>query len=109
MHAHLYDFFPISCCCLSSFERANLCHQPLCPEPFSLLQDFKLPENVRATTSAAEAIPGAQFAVHAVPVQSSRAFLKSIKDLLPASVPIISVSKGLEVGTTRGVGDEVSI
>jgi glycerol-3-phosphate dehydrogenase (NAD+) len=52
---------------------------------------------VRATTVAAEAIRSAQFAVHAVPVQSSRAFLHSIKELLPASVPIISVSKGLEV------------
>ena len=59
-------------------------------------QDFTLPTNVRATTNASEAILGAQFAVHAVPVQSSRAFLKSIKEMLPASVPIISVSKGLE-------------
>ena len=60
-------------------------------------QEFKLPDNVRATTVASEAILGAQFAVHAVPCQSSRAFLRSIKDILPASVPIISVSKGLEV------------
>lgn len=61
------------------------------------LQDFKLPANVRATTNAAEAIQSAQFAVHAVPVQGSRAFLKSIKDQLPLSLPLISVSKGLEV------------
>lgn len=63
------------------------------------LPDFKLPPNVRATTNAAEAIQGAQFAVHAVPVQASRAFLRSIKDILPATVPIICVSKGLELGT----------
>ncbi|KAL6761585.1 glycerol-3-phosphate dehydrogenase [Haematococcus lacustris] len=63
------------------------------------LKDFLLPGNMRATTSAAEAIRGAQYAVHAVPVQSSRAFLTGIKDLLPPSVPIICVSKGLEVGT----------
>lgn len=63
------------------------------------LKEFPLPPNVRATTSAAEAIVGAQFAVHAVPVQSSRAFLAGIKELLPASVPIICVSKGLEVGS----------
>ncbi len=40
---------------------------------------------------------GAQFAVHAVPVQSSRAFLVGVRDLLPPAVPIICVSKGLEV------------
>jgi len=66
---------------------------------FLSTKDFKLPENVRATTRASDAILGAQFAVHAVPCQSSRVFLKSIKDILPATVPIISVSKGLEVGS----------
>lgn len=63
------------------------------------LQEFELPHNVRATTAAAEAITGAQYAVHAVPVQHTRAFLHSIRDLLPPDVPIISVSKGLELGT----------
>ncbi len=58
-----------------------------------------MPLNVRATTAAVDAIAGAQFAVHAVPVQSSRAFLQGIKEYLPASVPIICVSKGLEVGS----------
>jgi glycerol-3-phosphate dehydrogenase (NAD+) len=38
-----------------------------------------LPMNVSATTNAAEAIDGAQYAVHAVPVQHSRAFLEGIK------------------------------
>ena len=38
-----------------------------------------LPTNVTATTSVAEAIAGARYAVHALPVQHSRAFLTSIK------------------------------
>lgn len=42
-------------------------------------QEFTLPSNVRATTSVAEALADAQFAVHAVPVQHSRRFLDSIK------------------------------
>ncbi|KAL4423723.1 hypothetical protein ABPG75_001024 [Micractinium tetrahymenae] len=63
------------------------------------LKDFVLPANVNATTSAAEAIAGAQFAIHAVPVQHTRAFLQGIKDLLPPTLPIISVSKGIEVGS----------
>ena len=35
--------------------------------------------------------------MHAVPVQSSRAFLQSIKEILPKDIPVICVSKGLEV------------
>lgn len=42
-------------------------------------QDYTLPPNVVATTSAAEAIAGAQYAIHAVPVQNSRAFLQGVK------------------------------
>lgn len=34
--------------------------------------------------------------MHAVPVQHSRKFLKSIRNLIPQQVPVISVSKGLE-------------
>lgn len=72
-----------------------------CITPFSSLymQDFTLPRNVRATTDAAEAVAGASYAVHAVPVQHSRAFLAGIRDVLAKDVPIICVSKGLEVGT----------
>ncbi|KAG1650514.1 hypothetical protein FOA52_005982, partial [Chlamydomonas sp. UWO 241] len=58
-----------------------------------------LPRNMRATTDVAEAIKGAQYAVHAVPVQATRKFLEGIRDLLPADVPIVCLSKGLEVGT----------
>eukprot|EP00877_Chromochloris_zofingiensis_P006398 jgi/Chrzof1/2010/Cz10g29180.t1_GPD1[v5.2] len=63
------------------------------------LKEFHLPRNVRATTDAVEAITGASYAVHAVPVQHSRAFLSSIRDILDNHVPIVCVSKGLEVGT----------
>jgi glycerol-3-phosphate dehydrogenase (NAD+) len=62
-------------------------------------QGFTLPRNVRATTDAAEAIAGAQYAVHAVPVQHSRSFLSGVREVLPKDVPIICVSKGLEVGS----------
>ncbi|KAK9810164.1 hypothetical protein WJX72_005939 [[Myrmecia] bisecta] len=71
------------------------------------LKDHVLPENVTATTSLAEAIAGAQYAVHAVPVQHSRAFLQSIAGILPPDVPIISVSKGLEVGTGKMMSEVI--
>lgn len=63
------------------------------------LPDWTLPANIVATTSAREAIEGAQLAIHAVPVQSTRRFLSSIRPSLPATLPIISVSKGLEVSS----------
>lgn len=44
-----------------------------------LLQDLTLPHNITATTSMAEAIAGARYAIHALPVQHSRAFLTAIK------------------------------
>lgn len=43
------------------------------------LPKWQLPDTVTATTSAAEAIAGAQYAIHAVPVQHTRAFLEGIK------------------------------
>lgn len=49
---------------------------PLPPLACDATQGFVMPNNVRATTHAPEAIVGAKFAVHAVPVQSSRAFLQ---------------------------------
>ena len=43
------------------------------------MQDLTLPHNITATTSMAEAISGARYAIHALPVQHSRAFLTAIK------------------------------
>lgn len=42
------------------------------------MQEYTLPNNVVATTSFVAAIQGAQYAIHAVPVQHSRKFLESI-------------------------------
>mmetsp|Transcript_9883 Transcript_9883/g.36189 ORF Transcript_9883/g.36189 Transcript_9883/m.36189 type:complete len:469 (-) Transcript_9883:2167-3573(-) len=59
----------------------------------------EIPANVSATTDAAAALAGAQYAFHSVPVQSTRAFLTLHKDLIPSTLPIITLSKGLELGT----------
>lgn len=63
------------------------------------LPDTVLPENVTATTDAAEALRDAQYAIHAVPVQASRRFLEGVKDLIPPNLPIICVAKGIEQST----------
>ena len=52
-------------------------------------QEYLLPSNVQATTSLEEAIDGAQYAIHAVPVQHSRKFLESIAVRTPASCPSV--------------------
>lgn len=59
----------------------------------------QLPKNVTATTDPKVALQDAQYCVHAVPVQSSTAFLHSIAEHVPASLPFLSVSKGLELST----------
>jgi glycerol-3-phosphate dehydrogenase (NAD+) len=69
------------------------------------LPGYELPLKVTATTSAKEALNGAQYAIHAVPVQHSRAFLSEIKDLIDPTLPIISVSKGIEVTTGKVMSD----
>ncbi len=49
------------------------------PEQGMMLQGYELPHNLVATTSMSEAILGAQYAVHALPVQQTRNFLSGIK------------------------------
>ncbi|XP_057520276.1 glycerol-3-phosphate dehydrogenase [NAD(+)] 2, chloroplastic [Amaranthus tricolor] len=61
----------------------------------------KLPENLIATTDAKFALQGADFCLHAVPVQFTASFLESIVDYVDPGLPFISLSKGLELNTLR--------
>ncbi|CAM9652221.1 unnamed protein product [Heterosigma akashiwo] len=63
------------------------------------LQNVTLPENIRATTDAREALSDATFIIHSIPVQHSRRFLEEHRNLFPRSAPILSLSKGIETGT----------
>lgn len=67
------------------------------------LKQYTLPPNVRATTDASVALSGADYIVHAVPVQQSTAFLQGLRHQIPATTPILCLSKGLEVGTCRNM------
>eukprot|EP00892_Ulva_mutabilis_P004700 jgi/Ulvmu1/2601/UM014_0052.1 len=58
-----------------------------------------LPENMRASTGVDTVLADAQYVIHALPVQATRPFLVSIKDLLPPDIPVICVSKGIEQTT----------
>ncbi|ONK77166.1 uncharacterized protein A4U43_C02F3780 [Asparagus officinalis] len=61
----------------------------------------KLPENIVATTNASDALIGADFCFHAVPVQFSSSFLQDISQHVDPKLPFISLSKGLELNTLR--------
>uniref|UniRef100_UPI001CB88DED glycerol-3-phosphate dehydrogenase [NAD(+)] 2, chloroplastic n=1 Tax=Erigeron canadensis TaxID=72917 RepID=UPI001CB88DED len=63
--------------------------------------DHKLPENVIATTDAKTALTGADFCLHAVPVQFSSSFLEGVAEHVEPGLPFISLSKGLELNTLR--------
>ncbi|CAM0905755.1 unnamed protein product [Alopecurus aequalis] len=65
------------------------------------LSEYRLPENIVATTSASDALAGADFCFHAVPVQFSSSFLGSISTHVDPKLPFISLSKGLELNTLR--------
>lgn len=69
------------------------------------IPDYQLPPTVRATTDPVDALKHADFVVHAVPMQSSREFLLKMKPHLPQKVPILSVTKGVEIGTYSLMND----
>mmetsp|Transcript_35403 Transcript_35403/g.56931 ORF Transcript_35403/g.56931 Transcript_35403/m.56931 type:complete len:354 (-) Transcript_35403:167-1228(-) len=71
------------------------------------LPAYELPSSVRATTDAAAALGGADFIIHAVPVQSSKSFLASVKQHIHPSTPILCLAKGLEVGTCEMMSEVI--
>ena len=63
------------------------------------LKDTVLPENLRASTSLAEVLDGAELVVLAVPAQSLRAQLQDVRGHLGPNAVVVSLMKGLERGT----------
>ncbi|PID96509.1 MAG: glycerol-3-phosphate dehydrogenase [Actinomycetales bacterium] len=63
------------------------------------LPALDLPPTVSATGDPAEALTGADLVVIAVPAQSLRELASGWADHLPAQAPVVSLMKGLELGT----------
>lgn len=63
------------------------------------LAGYQLPTQLRATADLEEAVRTADLLVMGVPSQGFRGALESVKPYLRPWVPVISLSKGLEVGT----------
>ena len=66
-----------------------------------------LPGLVSATTSPAAALEGADAVVLAVPSQTLRANLEGWRDLLPPGSTLVSLAKGVELGTLKRMSEVV--
>ena len=63
--------------------------------------DLLLPSKVTATLDPETAFADADFIFHAVPCQYSRAALEKVAHLIPPEVPVVSLSKGIEMSSLQ--------
>lgn len=63
------------------------------------LPGIKLPERLRATCEAAEALGGAEMAICAVPTQHIRATFSAMAAIWPRDAAVVSAAKGIEIDT----------
>ncbi|MFI7646496.1 NAD(P)H-dependent glycerol-3-phosphate dehydrogenase [Micromonospora sp. NPDC049460] len=71
------------------------------------LPDVLLPSRVTATGDAAEAITGAELVVLAVPSQTLRGNLAEWSGYLHPDATLVSLMKGIELGTTRRMSEVI--
>ncbi|MGK5733921.1 NAD(P)H-dependent glycerol-3-phosphate dehydrogenase [Streptomyces sp. URMC 124] len=71
------------------------------------LPGVELPRSVRATTDPAEAARGADFTILAVPSQTLRGNLAEWAPLLPADTVLVSLMKGVELGTAKRMSEVI--
>ncbi|MCX4781285.1 NAD(P)H-dependent glycerol-3-phosphate dehydrogenase [Streptomyces sp. NBC_01264] len=69
--------------------------------------DIELPANIRATTDPAEAAAGADFTVLAVPSQTLRGNLAAWAPLLAPETVLVSLMKGVELGTAKRMSEVI--
>ncbi|MGB9376339.1 MAG: NAD(P)H-dependent glycerol-3-phosphate dehydrogenase [Mycobacteriales bacterium] len=69
------------------------------------LDDVELPDRLRATTDSDDAIDGAEFVVLAVPSQTLRENLTGWRPALGPDVTLVSLMKGVELGTSKRMSE----
>uniref|UniRef100_A0AAU2JXU2 Glycerol-3-phosphate dehydrogenase [NAD(P)+] n=1 Tax=Streptomyces sp. NBC_00049 TaxID=2903617 RepID=A0AAU2JXU2_9ACTN len=69
--------------------------------------DVELPANIRATTDPAEAAAGADFTVLAIPSQTLRDNLAAWAPLLAPDTVLVSLMKGIELGTAKRMSEVI--
>ncbi|OXM67068.1 MULTISPECIES: NAD(P)H-dependent glycerol-3-phosphate dehydrogenase [Amycolatopsis] len=72
------------------------------------LPDIELPANLTATHDPAEALAGTEAVVLAVPSQSLRANLTGWRELLPSGAILVSLAKGVELGTLKRMSEVIA-
>ncbi|WP_169947578.1 NAD(P)H-dependent glycerol-3-phosphate dehydrogenase [Microbispora sp. H11081] len=71
------------------------------------LPGLRLPDTIRATTDPAEAMDGADFVVLAVPSQTLRGNLRGWKPHIPSEAVLVSLMKGVELGTCKRMSEVI--
>jgi glycerol-3-phosphate dehydrogenase (NAD(P)+) len=72
------------------------------------LPGLTLPRGVRATVDPVEALDGVDIAVLAVPSQTLRANLLGWAPVLPRQAAVVSLMKGVELGTTKRMSEVIA-
>jgi glycerol-3-phosphate dehydrogenase (NAD(P)+) len=72
------------------------------------LPGITLPEALRATADPARALDGADLVVFVIPSQTLRANLADWAPLLPADATLVSLMKGIELGTVKRMSEVIS-
>jgi glycerol-3-phosphate dehydrogenase (NAD(P)+) len=71
------------------------------------LAGVRLPANLSATADAAAALAGADAVVLAVPSQTLRENLRGWLPALPAGAPLVSLAKGVELGSLKRMSEVI--
>jgi glycerol-3-phosphate dehydrogenase (NAD(P)+) len=71
-------------------------------------EGIELPDDLRATLDPAEALAGADLVVLAIPAQTLRANLAVLMPLFPVDSLLVSLIKGVELGTTKRMSEVIS-
>ncbi|WP_182875391.1 NAD(P)H-dependent glycerol-3-phosphate dehydrogenase [Microbispora sp. H10670] len=71
------------------------------------LPGTRLPDTLRATTDPAEAMDGADFVVLAIPSQTLRGNLQVWKHHIPPGAVLVSLMKGVELGSCKRMSEVV--
>jgi glycerol-3-phosphate dehydrogenase (NAD(P)+) len=72
------------------------------------LPGIQLPAKVTATHDAAAAVSGAELVAFAVPSQSLRGNLEIWRDVLPADAVLVSLMKGVELGSAKRMSEVIA-
>lgn len=72
------------------------------------LPGFPLPAKLEVTNSLAEALEGVDLVVYVSPSHVAREIMTEARPVMPAGVPVVSASKGVEEGTLRRMSQVIA-